>query len=130
MVDKPIEDVKKLLGLNDKVASVDSPVGFDESKSLLDTIPDVNSADPIDVLTNENLKEHIEKWLDKLTDNQREVITRRFGLRGHEKTTLEDVGLAIGLTRERVRQIQVEALKTLRAIFEKYGLSQENIFEE
>lgn len=130
LVDKPIEDVKKLLGLNDKVASVDSPVGYDESKSLLDTIPDVNSADPIDILTNENLKEHIEKWLDKLTDNQREVITRRFGLRGHEKTTLEDVGAAIGLTRERVRQIQVEALKTLRSIFEKYGLSQENIFEE
>ncbi len=130
LVDKPIEDVKKLLGLNDKVASVDSPVGFDESKSLLDTIPDVNSEDPIDVLTNENLKEHIEKWLDKLTENQREVITRRFGLRGHEKTTLEDVGSAIGLTRERVRQIQVEALKSLRVMLEQIGLSQENIFDE
>jgi RNA polymerase nonessential primary-like sigma factor len=130
LVDKPIEDVKKLLGLNDKVASVDSPVGHDENKSLLDTIPDVNSLNPIDVLTDENLKEHIEKWLNELTENQREVIIRRFGLRGHEKTTLEDVGAAIGLTRERVRQIQVEALKTLRAIFERYGLSQENIFEE
>lgn len=130
LVDKPIEDVKKLLGLNDKVASVDSPVGHDENKSLLDTIPDVNSLNPVDVLTDENLKEHIEKWLNELTENQREVIVRRFGLRGHEKTTLEDVGAAIGLTRERVRQIQVEALKTLRTIFERYGLSQENIFEE
>ncbi len=129
LVDKPIEDVKKLLGLNDKITSVDSPVGYDEHKSLLDTIPDVNSSNPVDILTNENLKEHIEKWLNELSENQREVITRRFGLRGHEKATLEDVGSAIGLTRERVRQIQVEALKTLRTIFERYGLSQENIFE-
>lgn len=129
LVDKPIEDVKKLLGLNDKVASVDSPIGHDEQKSLLDTIPDVNSANPMDVLTDENLNNHIEKWLNELNDNQREVITRRFGLRGHEKSTLEEVGAAIGLTRERVRQIQVEALKTLRTIFERYGLSQENIFE-
>ena len=130
LVDKPISDVKKLLGLNDKVTSVDTPVGHDEQKSLLDTIPDVNSANPMDVLTDENLKEHIEKWLNELNDNQREVITRRFGLRGHEKSTLEDVGSAIGLTRERVRQIQVEALKTLRVIFERYGLSHENVFDE
>ena len=129
MVDKPLSDVKKLLGLNDKVASVDSPVGYDEHKSLLDTIPDINSLNPMDVLTNENLKEHIEKWLSELNVNQREVITRRFGLRGHERSTLEDVGAAIGLTRERVRQIQVEALKNLRNIFERYGLSQENVFE-
>lgn len=128
-VDKPLEDVKKLLGLNDKVMSVDSPIGYDEHKSLLDTIPDINSLDPMDVLTNNNLKEHIETWLNELNDNQREVITRRFGLRGHERATLEEVGRAIGLTRERVRQIQVEALKTLRSIFESYGLSQENVFE-
>ena len=129
MVDKPIEDVKKLLGLNDKVSSVDSPLGYDENKSLLDMIPDDNSLDPADVLTDENLKEHIEQWLNELTENQRQVIIRRFGLHGHEKATLEDVGSAIGLTRERVRQIQVEALKSLRGIFEQYGLSQEMIFE-
>jgi RNA polymerase nonessential primary-like sigma factor len=128
MLDKPIEDVKKLLGLNDKIASVDSPVGFDENKSLIDTIPDENSLNPADVLTDENLKVHIEKWLDELNENQQEVIARRFGLRGYEKATLEDVGKEIGLTRERVRQIQVEALKALRIIFERYGLSQENLF--
>jgi RNA polymerase nonessential primary-like sigma factor len=129
LVDKPIDDVKKMLGLNDKIASVDSPVGFDENKSLLDTIPDENSTDPAAVLTDENLKQHIEKWLDELNENQQEVIARRFGLRGFEKATLEEVGKEIGLTRERVRQIQVEALKTLRIIFERYGLSHENLFE-
>ena len=55
-------------------------------------------------------------------------MTRRFGLRGHESSTLEQVGREIGLTRERVRQIQVEALKRLRDIFEQHGLNGENLF--
>lgn len=129
LVDKPIEDVKKMLELNEKIASVDSPVGFEDGKPLLETLADENSADPADLLTDENLLEHLEAWLDELHENQREVIARRFGLRGYEKATLEEVGREIGLTRERVRQIQVEALKSLRRILERYGLSEENIFE-
>jgi RNA polymerase nonessential primary-like sigma factor len=128
MVDKPLEDVEKLLGLNDKVTSVDTPIGFDDNKSLLDTIADENSVNPADLLTNENLRQHIESLLDKLTENQQQVIERRFGLRGFEKATLEDVGKQIDLTRERVRQIQVEALKTLRHLLEEVGLTQEDLF--
>jgi RNA polymerase nonessential primary-like sigma factor len=128
MVDKPLEDVQKLLGLNDKVTSVDTPIGYDENKSLLDTIADENSVNPAELLTNENLRLHIESLLDKLTENQQQVIARRFGLRGFEKATLEDVGKEIDLTRERVRQIQVEALKTLRSLLEKMGLTQEDLF--
>ncbi len=128
MVDKPIEDVQKLLGLNDKVASMDTPIGYDESKSLLDTIADENSVNPAELLTDENLRNHIETLLDKLTENQQQVIARRFGLRGFEKATLEDVGKEIDLTRERVRQIQVEALKTLRGLLERVGLTQEDLF--
>ena len=62
-----------------------------------------------------------------LSDNQQEVIARRFGLRGYEKTTLEDVGKEINLTRERVRQIQVEALRALRRHLEGIGLTQEDL---
>ncbi len=127
-VDKPLEEVEKLLGLNDKVASVDTPIGYDESKSLLDTIADENSMNPAELLTDENLRNHIESLLDKLTENQQQVIARRFGLRGFEKATLEDVGKEIDLTRERVRQIQVEALKTLRGLLERVGLRQEDLF--
>jgi len=130
LVDKPIEDVKKMLELNEKVTSVDSPVGYEDSKPLIETLADENSTDPAKILTENNLNEHLEQWLDELTENQREVIARRFGLRGYEKATLEDVGKEIGLTRERVRQIQVEALKSLRKILERYGLSEENIFRE
>lgn len=128
MVDKPLEDVQKLLGLNDKVASIDTPIGYDENKSLLDTIADENSMNPAELLTDEDLRIHIESLLDKLTDNQQQVIARRFGLRGFEKATLEDVGKEIDLTRERVRQIQVEALKTLRGLLERVGLTQEDLF--
>ncbi|MBA2648604.1 MAG: RNA polymerase sigma factor RpoS [Legionella sp.] len=128
LVDKPLEDVQRLLGLNDKVTSVDTPIGFDETKSLLDTIADENSLNPAELLTNENLRLHIETILDKLTDNQQQVIARRFGLRGFDKTTLEDVGKEINLTRERVRQIQVEALKSLRTLLERVGLTQEDLF--
>lgn len=128
MLDKPIEDVEKLLGLNDKVTSVDTPLGYEENKSLLDTIPDENSLNPAELLTDENLRNHIEMLLDQLTDNQQQVIARRFGLRDFEKATLEEVGKEINLTRERVRQIQVEALKTLRSLLEQVGLSQEDLF--
>ncbi|NQY42260.1 MAG: RNA polymerase sigma factor RpoS [Legionellales bacterium] len=129
LVDKPIEDVKRMLGLNEKISSVDSPIGYDNNKSLLETIADENCSDPVELLTDENLKMHIEKWLDELSYNQRDVIARRFGLLGYEKTTLEEVGFEIGLTRERVRQIQVEGLKALRKIFERYGLSEDAIFK-
>ena len=127
MLDRPLEDVRKILGLNDKVASIDSPIGSDEHKSLLDTIADKNSLNPAELLTDENMCAHMESLLDELTENQQEVIARRFGLRGFEKGTLEEVGREINLTRERVRQIQVEALKTLRTLLEGLGLTQEDL---
>lgn len=128
MLDRPLEDVKKLLGLNDKVTSVDTPIGREENKSLLDTIADENSMNPAEQLTDEDLQMHLEGLLGQLTENQQEVIARRFGLRGFEKATLEEVGREIDLTRERVRQIQVEALKILRKHLEAVGLTAKDLF--
>jgi RNA polymerase nonessential primary-like sigma factor len=65
----------------------------------------------------------------ELNEHQREVLARRYGLLGYERATLEEVGEIIGLTRERVRQIQVDALKGLRKIMEKHGFSAELIRE-
>ena len=79
-------------------------------------------------LQDSDLNTSISDWLDELTEKQREVVARRFGLRGYEMSTLEEVGREIGLTRERVRQIQVEALKRLRDILEKQGLNGESLF--
>ena len=95
---------------------------------LVDTIPDAHVSDPSELLQDSDIKDSIGVWLGELSDKQREVVSRRFGLRGYETSTLEEVGREIGLTRERVRQIQVEALKRLRVIMETQGLSSESIF--
>ncbi|MEP4484312.1 MAG: RNA polymerase sigma factor RpoS [Halioglobus sp.] len=128
MLDKPAADVKRLLGLNERVTSVDTPVGPDSDRAVVDTIADSSVADPSQVLQDNDIKESISIWLDELSEKQREVVSRRFGLRGYETSTLEEVGREIGLTRERVRQIQVEALKRLRGMMETQGLSGESLF--
>jgi RNA polymerase nonessential primary-like sigma factor len=128
LLDKPVADVKRMLGLNERVASVDMPIGGSSDKSLLDTVADESASDPAELLQDSNLKGSIDGWLDQLSGKQQEVLSRRFGLRGYRMSTLEEVGKEIGLTRERVRQIQVEALKRLRDILEKQGLNGETLF--
>ncbi|WP_268870528.1 RNA polymerase sigma factor RpoS [Pseudohaliea rubra] len=123
MLDKPVEDVIRLLGLNERIASMDAPLGPESETSVVDTIADEAALDPSDLLQDRDVAEGIVLWLDELNEKQREVVARRFGLLGHETATLEEVGQEIGLTRERVRQIQVEALKRLRRIMERQGLS-------
>jgi RNA polymerase nonessential primary-like sigma factor len=123
MLDKPIKDVKRMLGLNERTASVDSPMGLDSESTLLDAIPDESNIDPVALLQDDDVKANIEKWLGQLTEKQCEVVTRRFGLHGYDVSTLEQVGNSIGVTRERVRQIQIEALRKLREILEKEGFS-------
>jgi len=128
MLDKPAADVERLLGLNERVTSMDTPVGPESDRSVIDTIADVRVCDPSQLLQDSDIKDSIASWLDELSDKQREVVSRRFGLRGHESSTLEEVGREIGLTRERVRQIQVDALRRLRSIVETQGLNGESLF--
>lgn len=128
-LDRPVASVKRMLGLNERISSVDYPVGSDSDKPLIDTIADDGVAGPESDLVHHDMKTHVDAWLSELSDKQKEVVMRRFGLRGYESATLEEVGDEIGLTRERVRQIQVEALKKLRRMLEGRGLSLETIFE-
>jgi RNA polymerase nonessential primary-like sigma factor len=128
LLEKPTADVEKMLGLNERVNSIDATIGANGDRTLSDTIPDHQASDPITLLQNSDLNDSIDGWLTELTEKQREVLCRRFGLRGHEINTLEQVGREIGLTRERVRQIQVEALKRLRDIMRTEGLDGDNLF--
>lgn len=128
LLDKPLQEVERMLGLNERVASVDSPIGFDSDKSLLDAIPDENNPDPSEMLADDDVYSNLEVWLAQLNDKQRDVVERRFGLHGHKISTLEEVGNEIGVTRERVRQIQMDALKRLREILEAEGFSSEALF--
>ncbi|MDM3752026.1 RNA polymerase sigma factor RpoS [Proteus mirabilis] len=128
-LDKPVDDVSKMLRLNERISSVDTPIGGDSDKALLDIISDENEEGPEATIQNNNLKENIVKWLFELNPKQREVLARRFGLLGYEAETLEDVGREIGLTRERVRQIQVEGLRRLKDILQGQGLCIEALFK-
>ncbi len=127
-VGKPVADVERMMGLNERVTSLDIPSMMDSERPVLDTVADHYDSDPASLLQDSNMGDSILQWLDELSEKQRDVIVRRFGLRGHEASTLEEVGHEIGLTRERVRQIQVEALKRLRGIIERQGLNRESTF--
>lgn len=128
LLDKPIEDVKRMMGLTERVTSVDAPLDDDPDRSLLDAIADEHTPSPENVLQRDDLQVQLQAWLDELSDKQREVVERRFGLNGREISTLEEVGADIGVTRERVRQIQVEALRRLRILLEKSGYSMDSLF--
>ena len=129
-LDRPIEEVKRMLGLNERIASVDSPIDRESERTLIDTIPDEHNRDPARLLQDSDVQRHIEIWLAQLNDKQRAVVERRFGLDGREIATLEEVGSEIGVTRERVRQIQIEALRRLRHILEREGFSVDALFTE
>lgn len=128
-LDKPVEDVTKMLRLNERISSVDTPIGGDSDKGLLDIIADEKASGPEQEIQDDDMRSNILVWLDTLNTKQREVLARRFGLLGYEPSTLEDVGREIGLTRERVRQIQVEALRKLRETLRQQGLTLESVFE-
>ncbi len=130
LLDKPINDVKKMLGMNERITSVDSPTSKDSATSLLDIIPDEHNTDPSLLLQNSDVQAHIDTWLSQLTEKQCAVVERRFGLHGFEVSTLEQIGNEIGVTRERVRQIQIEAIKRLRKILEKEGFSLDTLYME
>lgn len=130
LLDVPIEEVKRMLGLNERITSVDARSGHDYEKSLLDTIPDEQNTDPSLLLQNSDVQKHVDIWLSQLSEKQCAVVERRFGLHGREVCTLEEIGNELGVTRERVRQIQIEAIKRLRQILEREGFSVEALFNE
>ncbi|RYV01948.1 RNA polymerase sigma factor RpoS [Shewanella sp. OPT22] len=126
----PSQDVSKLLKLNERITSVDTPIGGENDKALLDVLPAEEMVGPDHKVQTKDISNSVVKWLNELNSKQREVLARRFGLLGYEPSTLEDVGAEIGLTRERVRQIQVEALKRLRDLLSAQGLSVEALFQQ
>jgi len=129
-LDRPVEEVRRMLKPNEKITSVDTPVAGSSEKQLLDVLADEKEPGPETELQDADIRYHLVEWLDELNPKQREVLARRFGLLGYEPSTLEDVGREIGLTRERVRQIQVEALRRLREIVTHEGLNIETLFQE
>jgi RNA polymerase nonessential primary-like sigma factor len=118
-----LKTVRNLQRYNTHICSADAPLTDSADSTLLDTLPDSREAEPELLLQEQNLQAKIETWLERLSEKQREVVVRRFGLSGFESSTLEDVGREVGITRERVRQIQIAALGKLRRMLEREGFS-------
>ena len=125
LLDRPVAEIRQLLALNERSASLDSPLDIDPELSMSDSIADEAAADPAAHLAQQEAELLVADWVAQLTDRQRLVVERRYGLGGHDATTLEDIASDLGLTRERVRQIQMEALSTLRKRIARDGLTPE-----
>ncbi len=127
LVEKPVEEVRRMLKLSERVDSIDA-VKDANDRSRLELVADDNSPDPAIQVQRKDLFRKLDLLLGDLSEKHQDVISRRFGLRGHQRATLEEVGAEIGLTRERVRQIQMEGLKRLRRALEEHGLNPDQLF--
>jgi RNA polymerase nonessential primary-like sigma factor len=123
-----VNDVRRIMQLNERVTSLDAPLDIDPSLSLGEAIADDNAHLPEDALQLEEVGRHVHEWMTQLNDKQRWVIERRFGLNGQESCTLEDLALELKVTRERVRQIQMESLRILRQMLRHRGVSRDELF--
>ena len=127
VLDRDTGEVSKLLKLSEKITSVDNQLSDDTERSLVDTVSSHVEDNPLSLVDDEKVEGCLEEWLDDLPDRQREILARRFGLMGYEASTLEAVGEEVGLTRERVRQIQIDALARLKRAALRDGLSEEEL---
>jgi len=125
LVGKPVDDVRRVLTLNERMASLDAPLDIDPMLSIGESIPDEQTEEPEVQLHNAQLERFVHEWLAQLNEKQRLVIERRYGLNGHEICTLEELAAALSLTRERVRQIQIEGLEQLRRILRRKGIAKD-----
>ena len=117
----PAANVKRLFGLTEPAASSDEPINSTTGRPILDSIADEQSRDPEEQYADTAAQRLLGHWLEQLSDQQREVVEYRYGLQGHGRRTLEEVGSLLGVTRERVRQVQLAALNRLREISSREG---------
>ena len=119
------DEVRRILKHNEHTASLDAPLDIDPMLSVGEAIADDQSAGPEAQLASQEMESLVREWLAQLNQKQRMVIERRFGLNAQEVLTLEQLAAELDLTRERVRQIQLEALGALRRLLRRRGLSRD-----
>lgn len=115
------EEIDRMMGLDNGIVSIDAPLGGDtEGLVFADNMVDETNVDPADKMHTENIVCLVDQWLNKLDDLQKEIIARRFGLRGYDKSTLESISKVMNINREKVRQIQNIGLRKLRGIMSEH----------
>lgn len=122
LLDRPVDDVRRILAFNERTASLDAPLEIDPDLSVSDAIADDGGISPDRQIEQAEIEHHVAEWVAQLSDKQRLVIECRYGLNGREVATLETLANDLGVTRERVRQIQLEALGQLRRQLVREGV--------
>lgn len=129
-LDKPLEDIQKILSLKQDATSLDINLADDSDTTLVDTVASDQPQDPYSILHSIDVHDDIASWLDTLEEKERTVLIYRFGMLGQDRLTLEEVSQKMGFARERVRQIQLRALKKLRIHLEEQGISSGDAYME
>ncbi|GGI54514.1 RNA polymerase sigma factor RpoS [Oxalicibacterium solurbis] len=127
LVDRSVEDVQDILALSEHATSLDAPLDGDPQASLIDLIPGDQANDPDTQAEHHEMAVLVRDWLEKLPDKQRLVITRRFGLDNDDPATLEELASEMNVTRERIRQIQQEALIKLKRSLARTGVGKDSL---
>jgi RNA polymerase nonessential primary-like sigma factor len=128
VVEMPAPQVESLLQLAEQPASLDTSRDTEAGDALIDSVADDRVSDPMSLTLSHEVGQLLTRGLTQLQPREREVVTGRYGLAGGEPETLEDLALRLNLTRERVRQIQQEALLKLKRGMERQGLDRDSVF--
>lgn len=128
LIDQPIEKVQQMLGLNSNTVSLDTPI-FEDSDggTFADNVEDDGGSDPVALLQQKGVDSLISNGMVKLTTQQKEVLCRYFGLMGFNRMSLDEIGSIMGFSREKVRQVQLNALKKLKNIMYTQGVTRETV---
>jgi RNA polymerase nonessential primary-like sigma factor len=126
-MERDVEDVERLMALHNRVTI--RATNPDDDAAPIDRLPAKRDGEPSRCAEKDRVRVMVDRWVSQLDEKQRVVVDRRFGLHGCRRATLEQIGNEIGVTRERVRQIQLDALKNLKAMMEKNGISGDIILD-
>jgi len=127
-LNKSVEEIKQISDCQDQVMITETCNSGDCEFPIFEMIPDEESPEPSDFIQNAIVKQYVSLWLSKLNDKDRFIIQRRFGFDGGEPATLGDIGKELGITRERVRQIEARSLERLRKMIVYEGIPQDILF--
>ena len=125
LMGKSEDDVARILSYGEREVSIDSPSSQSQEVSIGESIEIEADHTPAHIIEEEGIRETISNWMQMLDDKQADIICRRFGFDGRNVETLENIGKEVGLTRERVRQLQLDAIRKLKSIAREYGYTSE-----
>jgi len=127
LIDKSPAEVRHILSLNEHIASLDAPLEIDPTLTMAEMIADEGAGDPESLLQSSEIGSLLDDWLAQLSERQRLIVERRYGLNGADVATLDVIAIDLGLTRERVRQIQIEGLDRLRKIIKRGNITRDSL---